>query len=98
MQAYHSIQAAININFCLTSLTVLHSDPHMNKTFKMLHNHFIVNKLHEFIKGQRTKYEVENLMDKGVDLMMVDGVVNLGDNEGDNSELQAEPEDVVTLL
>lgn len=98
MQTYRSVRATIDINFRLTSLTSFHSDPHMDNTFRMLHNHFIVNKPHEFIKGRRTKYEVENLMDKGVDLMTADGMVYLGDDEGDDSELQAEPEDVVALL
>jgi hypothetical protein len=98
VQTYRSVRAAIDINFRLTSLTSFHSDPHMDNTFRMLHNHFIVNKPHEFIKGRRTKYEVENLMDKGVDLMTADGMVYLGDDEGDDSELQAEPEDVVALL
>ena len=98
MQMYRSIRATIDVNFRLTSLTVHHSDPHMSNTFKMLHNHFINNKPHEFIKGRRTKYEVENLMDKGIDLMMVDGMVNSGEDESDDLELQAEPEDVVALL
>ena len=101
MQMYRSIRATIDVNFRLTSLTMHHSDPHMSNTFKMLHNHFITNKPHEFIKGRRTKYEVENLMDKGLDMMMADGVVNLGnlgEDEGDDLETQAEPEDVVALL
>jgi hypothetical protein len=72
----------------LTSLTVLHSDPHMDNTFKMLHNHFITNKPHKFIKGRSTKYEVENLMDKGVDLMTADGVVNLGEDESEGDDLE----------
>ena len=70
----------------------------MTNTFKKLLNSFIKHKPHEFIKGRKTEYEVDGLIEKGLSLLQTK-TAGVADLEDMGEELQtAEAEDVVVEL
>jgi hypothetical protein len=71
----------------------------MTTTFKLLLNSFIKHKPHEFIKGRNTEYEVEDLMEKGLNLSQTKtvGVADLDEDAGEDLQTP-EAGDVVVEL
>jgi hypothetical protein len=72
----------------------------MTNTFKTLLNNFIKHKPHKFIKGRKTEYEVDSLLEKGLSLWQTTKIASVADLDEDaGEELQmAEADDVIVEL
>lgn len=100
MQVYRNVQVLMQKNFDSTHRTARHGDPDMMKTFKALCDRLATNSPHTVSPGRKSRYEVQDLMNKGREMMEKAACGDVVDEALDGNEDggRASMEDVVVEL
>ncbi|KIJ58559.1 hypothetical protein HYDPIDRAFT_102417 [Hydnomerulius pinastri MD-312] len=100
VQVYRNVQSLIQKNFDHTHLTTRHGDPDMTKTFDVLRKWLAKNSLHVVSPGRKSQYGVQDLFDKGREMMekAAHGEAVDEDEGNDEGEGRANMEDVIVEL
>lgn len=82
-------------NLMVEQLTAAHSYPDMTKTYTELQRHLQKTSAYKFIAGRGTKYEIVDMLNKG--LALVDAAEVKGGTASDEAEGDEEVEIAVEL-
>ncbi|KAI5982306.1 hypothetical protein EDD15DRAFT_2324236 [Pisolithus albus] len=87
VQVYRNLQGLVQRDFSHTHLTTSHAPPDMRQTFRKIQGRLELNSPHEISPGRKSRHQVEDLQDKGREMMekAAQGDV-LIENEGDGIE------------
>ncbi|KIO00028.1 hypothetical protein M404DRAFT_153560 [Pisolithus tinctorius Marx 270] len=88
VQVYRNLQGLVQQNFSHMHLTTSHAAPDMRKTFAKIQERLVLNSPHVVCLGRKTRHQVEDLYDKGREMMenAMRGEV-LVENEGDAGDI-----------
>ncbi|KIL54448.1 hypothetical protein M378DRAFT_41312, partial [Amanita muscaria Koide BX008] len=63
---YKTVHSVVERNFHLTSRTIAHAEPKMDRTFATLLASLEKRSIHEFKPGRKSFYSIPDIMDKGL--------------------------------
>ncbi|KAI6146351.1 hypothetical protein BKA82DRAFT_125739 [Pisolithus tinctorius] len=88
VQVYRNLQGLVQQNFSHMHPTTSHVAPDMRKTFAKIQERLVLNSPHVVCLGRKTCHQVEDLYDKGQEMMekATQGEV-LVENEGDTGDI-----------
>lgn len=97
---YRNVQGLVQKTFAVTHTTSNHGAPDMNKTFQQVQERLAVSSPHVIAQGRGSRHKVEDLHDKGREMMdkAEKGMDITREDDDDDGRGSAEMDDIMVDL